>query len=266
MLHHGAEPTPQHFDSCVKWCLQRGRLDIVAGIQGKYPTFRATVDLRSLQAGDTASAITALTSNRIECSLRLTLGDPVVALELAHCLASPQCAISTLSLEFPTWDRVSAGSLVAGLGRAIADCPSMRHLYLQGPKGGKCELETSFIVEAIVNPKLLCVVLGSGLAWHDGAWPDLGRRILHQMLARHDPGSISGQLADAYANAIALNSARSGSYTVEMGLSTSWRSRSANALQQKVGANKYTRRGARQGSSRLVYAASGCISNAREWV
>ena len=231
-LLHDETPAPQHFESCVKWCLQRGRLDIVAGMQLTFPTFRAPVDLRSLQACDAASAVAALTSHRIICDLRLTLDDPAMALHLAACLASPQCEIQSLGLQFPAWDRVSAGSLVAGLGRAIAHCPSMHHLYLHGPVEGKCELETAFIVEAIANPELLSVLMGPGLAWHDDAWPDLGRRILRQILARHDPGSMSGQLADAYANAIALNGAGWGSYKVELGLSASWRSEAVLNLQQ----------------------------------
>lgn len=230
-------PSPSDFHSCFLWCVQHGRPDIVTFMQSKWQAFSGCIDLMSLPDSDAAAAITEITSHRIACTLRLAVSDPAMSLHLATCLASPQCAIFELILEFPAWHRPSDGSLVAGLGHAVAACSSIRHLTLRGPEQGKCELETGFITDAMANANLWSVSLDTGLAWHDDAWPVLGQRILDRMLARDDRGSMSIQLADAYANAIALNGARSGN-KAELGLSTVWRSSSAKDLVLAQGAKR----------------------------
>ena len=234
---HGLEPSCEDFVSCYEWCLQHGYPDVVTSIQSAYPAFSAFADTTHMHPRDVATYIDTLTSHRIACGLRLRVSDPAMSLHLARCLASPQCAISELALVLPAWTRLTGGSLLAGLGSAIAECPSIGHLTLFGPEQGRCELETSLIVQSIANAHLLNLRLGTGLSWHDGAWPELEIRVLDQMLKRNDR-SMSLQMANAYANAIALNGVSSGSYLVELGLSASWRSKRAQELETAPYAKK----------------------------
>ncbi|MDR6861476.1 hypothetical protein [Variovorax guangxiensis] len=231
-------PSPEDFVSCLHWCVTNRRLDILIEMQSRHSAFQDDLYLSSWSDEKATLLMDTLQLYRIAYRLTLELSDAKDSLQLKSWLASPQCTITALTLTLPAWDRLSNGSLLAGLGRAIAACPSIQHLSLRGPEQGKCELETAFIEEVIAMPHLLSVDLGTGLAWHDEAWPDLGTRILRRMQKRKDAGSMSVQLANAYANAIALNGARSGRYRAELGLSSTWRSPIAQELAAKEDAMK----------------------------